>query len=119
MQPARLACCRILVEGLRALGFETLLEDCIQAPNIVSVRMPADPRFRFEDFYARMADAGYVIYPGKLTAAESFRIGCIGRLGAEEMLGALAAMRAALEAMGVSDCAPAIAAPTLAERKRA
>ena len=99
--------CRILMEGLRALGFETLLADAIQAPNIVTVKMPADRRFAFDAFYRRLGEAGYVIYPGKLTVAESFRIGCIGRLGAAEMRGALAEVRRALREMGVADCAPA------------
>jgi 2-aminoethylphosphonate-pyruvate transaminase len=98
--------CRILVEGLRALGFATLLPDAIQAPIIVTVHMPADPNFHFETFYDRLSEAGYVIYPGKLTVAESFRIGCIGRLGAAEMRGALAAISATLAAMGVRNCAP-------------
>lgn len=102
--------CRILVEGLRALGFETLLPDAIQAPIIVTVRMPADPRFDFATFYAQLSEAGYVIYPGKLTVAESFRIGCIGQLGAAEMRGALAAIGATLREMGVTGCAPARAA---------
>jgi 2-aminoethylphosphonate-pyruvate transaminase len=101
--------CAILVEGMRAMGFRTLLPDALQAPIIVTFHMPADPRFVFETFYDRLAAAGYVIYPGKLTVADSFRIGCIGRLGAEQMRGALAAIRAALAEMGVRDCAPAMA----------
>jgi 2-aminoethylphosphonate-pyruvate transaminase len=103
--------CRILVEGLRALGFETLLPDAIQAPIIVTIRMPADPKFRFEAFYDRLSEAGYVIYPGKLTVAESFRIGCIGRLGAEQMRGALAVIRSTLDEMGVRSCAPHAVGP--------
>lgn len=99
--------CAILVEGLRALGFETLLPDAIQAPIIVTVKMPADPRFDFPAFYDRLSAAGYVIYPGKLTVADSFRIGCIGRLGAAEMHGALGAIREALADMGGIDCRPA------------
>ena len=71
--------CDVLVAGLRALGFETLLPDGLQAPIIVTVRMPADPRFQFEAFYDRLSRRGFVIYPGKLTVADSFRIGCIGR----------------------------------------
>ena len=47
--------------------------------------------------------AGFVIYPGKLTVADSFRIGCIGRIGEKEMRGALAAVREVLDEMGVSD----------------
>jgi len=102
--------CRILVMGMRALGFETLLADHLQAPIIVTFKMPADPRFTFEAFYDRLAGHGYLIYPGKLTVAPSFRIGCIGRLGPEQMRGALAAIRAVLKEMGVVTGRPARAA---------
>jgi 2-aminoethylphosphonate-pyruvate transaminase len=101
---------RVLVEGMRGLGFETLLPDHLQAPIIVTFRMPADPRFLFEGFYERLRARGYVIYPGKLTVAPSFRIGCIGRIGPEEMRGALAAIQATLEDMGVASGQPAAAA---------
>ena len=72
--------------------------------------MPADPNFEFQDFYERLSAKGFVIYPGKLTVADTFRIGCIGRLGEAEMRGALEAIGAVLEEMGVRDCAPAVAA---------
>ena len=98
--------CRVLVEGMRALGFETLLPDSLQAPIIVTFRMPVDPRFDFETFYDALRGRGYVIYPGKLTVAPSFRIGCIGRLGSDEIRGALAAVEATLDEMGVTDCSP-------------
>jgi 2-aminoethylphosphonate-pyruvate transaminase len=99
--------CRILVEGLRALGFETLLPDALQAPIIVTVRMPADPKFNFESFYDRLSRRGFVIYPGKLTVADSFRIGCIGRLGENEMRDVLRAIGEILAETGVGSCAPA------------
>jgi 2-aminoethylphosphonate-pyruvate transaminase len=99
--------CRILVDGLRALGFETLLPDALQAPIIVTVRMPADSKFNFESFYDRLSRRGFVIYPGKLTVADSFRIGCIGRLGENEMRGVLRAIGEILAETGVSSCAPA------------
>jgi len=102
--------CRILVDGMRALGFRTLLPDALQAPIIITFHMPADPKFVFQAFYDRLKDRGYVIYPGKLTVADSFRIGCIGRLDANHMRGALAAMREILAEMGVSRCSPAQAA---------
>ena len=98
--------CRILVDGMRAMGFETLLPNRLQAPIIVTFRMPADPRFVFEQFYDRLRQRGYVIYPGKLTVADSFRIGCIGRLGEVEMKGALAAIRATLAELGVASGSP-------------
>lgn len=93
--------CRVLIEGMRALGFEPLLSDNLQAPIIVTFRMPADPNFKFQAFYDALKDRGYVIYPGKLTVADSFRIGCIGRLYPEHMRGALAAIRDILDEMGV------------------
>ncbi len=93
--------CRILIEGMRVLGFEPLLPDRLQAPIIVTFRMPADKGFVFQTFYDKLKERGYVIYPGKLTVADSFRIGCIGRLYPEHMRGALAAIREILEEMGV------------------
>jgi 2-aminoethylphosphonate-pyruvate transaminase len=102
--------CRILIDGMRALGFRTLLPDELQAPIIITFHMPADPNFAFQTFYDRLKDRGYVIYPGKLTVADSFRIGCIGRLDANHMRGALAAVREILAEMGVSRCSPAQAA---------
>ena len=102
--------CKILVDGMRAMGFESLLPDELQAPIIVTFLMPSDPRFVFDHFYDRLKDRGFVIYPGKLTVAETFRIGCIGRLGADEMQAALAAIKETLAEMGVENCAPANAA---------
>ncbi|HET8578426.1 MAG TPA: 2-aminoethylphosphonate--pyruvate transaminase [Methylomirabilota bacterium] len=99
--------CQVLLAGLRAMGFETLLPDALQAPIIVTVRMPADPRFHFETFYDRLSQRGFVIYPGKLTVADSFRIGCIGRLGETEMRGVLDAIRDIADEMGVTHCGPA------------
>ena len=95
----------ILVQGMRELGFETLLADSVQAPIIVTFLMPADSRFEFTRFYDDLSARGFVIYPGKLALADSFRIGCIGALGALEMRAALAAGKATLEAMGIDDLA--------------
>jgi 2-aminoethylphosphonate-pyruvate transaminase len=101
---------RVLIEGMRALGFRTLLPDALQAPIIVTFHMPANPRFVFQRFYEGLKDRGYVIYPGKLTVADSFRMGCIGRLYLHHMQGALAAVREVLDEMGVSLDGKALAA---------
>jgi 2-aminoethylphosphonate-pyruvate transaminase len=101
---------KVLVDGMRAMGFETLLPDHLQAPIIVTFHMPADPRFQFQAFYDKLKDRGYVIYPGKLTVADSFRIGCIGRLYPEHMRGVLATIREILDEMGVRSLQPARAA---------
>jgi 2-aminoethylphosphonate-pyruvate transaminase len=100
---------RILIDGMRALGFETLLPAARQAPIIVTFHMPRHPNFVFQRFYDGLKERGYVIYPGKLTVADSFRIGCIGRLYPKDMRGALEAVREVLAEMKV-DLAPAKAA---------
>jgi 2-aminoethylphosphonate-pyruvate transaminase len=92
----------ILVAGMRKLGFRPLLPASLQAPIIITFHMPAQPAFDFQVFYDQLASLGFVIYPGKLTVANSFRIGCIGRLGEAEMRGALAAIGATLTEMNVN-----------------
>ena len=72
--------------------------------------MMNDPKFVFQNFYDGLKDRGYVIYPGKLTVADSFRMGCIGRLNADHMRGALAAVREVLDEMRVTNGGPALAA---------
>lgn len=94
--------CDTLVSGMREMGFRTLLPDALQAPIIITFRMPEDDRFNFKGFYDQLREQGYVIYPGKLTVAESFRIGCIGRLDKHEMRGALAAIRNTLDGFGMT-----------------
>ncbi len=92
--------CTVLVEGMRAMGFRTLLPDALQAPNIVTFHMPTDEKFVFAHFYDLMRTQGFVIYPGKLTVLDSFRIGCIGRLHEGDMRRALTAVRYALNCLG-------------------
>ena len=101
---------KVLIDGMRAMGFRTLLPDTLQAPIIVTFHMPTDPKFVFQRFYDGLKDRGYVIYPGKLTVADSFRIGCIGRLYPKDMQGALAAVRDVLDEMRVNNGGPALAA---------
>ena len=95
-----------MVAGMRALGFETLLADRWLSPIIVTFFNPADPAFAFDRFYELMKAEGFIIYPGKLTVVDSFRIGCIGRMDAAVMRQAVAAVERSLAAMGVRDAAP-------------
>lgn len=101
---------KVLIDGMRAMGFRTLLPNELQAPIIVTFHMPTDPKFVFQRFYDGLKDRGYVIYPGKLTVADSFRMGCIGRLYPDHMKGALEAVREVLAEMRVSNGGPALAA---------
>jgi 2-aminoethylphosphonate-pyruvate transaminase len=93
--------CRALVAGMRTLGFRPLLPDALQAPIIVTFAMPRHPAFRFAEFYDRLHARGFVIYPGKLMRAESFRIGCIGAIDESDIGAAVEAVAAVLGEMGV------------------
>ena len=104
--------CRTLVDGMRGLGFETLLDDAVQAPIIVTFRAPADPAWHFQTFYDRLAERGFVIYPGKLAQVESFRVGCIGAFRADTMARFVGAAGAVLREMGVAGGAPASSSST-------
>jgi len=105
-----------LVAGMRSLGFETLLGDEWLSPIITTFFCPADPAFAFPRFYDAMKARGFIIYPGKLTVADSFRIGHIGRMDAPVMARVVTAAAEALAEMGVTSAAPPAAA--LAERAR-
>ena len=93
--------CRVLVDGLTGLGFETFLPAALQAPIIVTVRMPAHSRFDFQQLYASLKDHGIVLYPGAVSQEKSFRIGCIGQVFESDMTRALDAIGVILKDMGV------------------
>jgi 2-aminoethylphosphonate-pyruvate transaminase len=103
--PARLARytenCTALVSGMRALGFKTFLPDALQAPIIVTFHSPPDPAYDFTEFYRRVRDRGFILYPGKLTTVDTFRVGCIGAMGADTLRQAVAAVADVLREMGV------------------
>jgi len=92
------ACIR---DGMRAMGFREYLESDKQGYIITSFRYPEHPNFTFEEFYERLNDKGYVIYPGKVSDADCFRIGHVGRLFASDMRDLLAAVRETMQEMGI------------------
>ena len=100
----------VVVEGMRGLGFETLLDNRWLSPIIVTFFCPADEKFVFNDFYERMKSKGFIIYPGKLTEVASFRIGCIGQMDEHVMRRVVDAAKACLDEMGVENAAPPAAA---------
>jgi 2-aminoethylphosphonate-pyruvate transaminase len=108
-QPARLARYtanyETLVSGMAEMGFRPFIDPKIQAPIIVTFHAPADPRYAFKDFYERVRDKGFVLYPGKLTQLETFRVGCIGAIGPEEMRLAVNAVRDTLRELGIRQVA--------------
>ncbi|WP_421353688.1 2-aminoethylphosphonate--pyruvate transaminase [Aeromonas veronii] len=86
---------RTLVAGMAALGFAPLLPEQWQSPIITAFYSPAHPDYRFADFYQRLKAQGFVIYPGKVSQADCFRIGNIGDVTPERVRDLLAAMASA------------------------
>ena len=83
-----------LLDGMTRMGFELYLNPAVQAPIIATFVQPTDRPFDFEAFYDGLAARGFLIYPGKLTKADSFRIGCIGALDSSDFKRLLAAIEA-------------------------
>ena len=99
--------CEQLVSGMQALGFQSFLPRALQAPIIVTFHAPADPAYEFKRFYDEVKKRGYILYPGKLTQLETFRVGCMGHFGADGMNGAVAAIAETVKAMGIKRIAAA------------
>ncbi len=89
-----------LMAGMRPLGFREYLDPADQGYIIVSFRYPDHPNFNFDRFYTRLNDKGFVIYPGKVSNADCFRIGCIGRIFPADVRALLAAIRETKDEMG-------------------
>ncbi|WP_138755091.1 2-aminoethylphosphonate--pyruvate transaminase [Paenibacillus sinopodophylli] len=76
---------RIVVEGMTEAGFTAYLPRELQSPFITTFLYPKHISFTFEHFYTFLKSAGFVIYPGKLTDIDVFRIGNMGDVHAEDM----------------------------------
>ncbi|UZR93555.1 2-aminoethylphosphonate--pyruvate transaminase [Chondrinema litorale] len=74
----------ILVEGMREAGFETFLPDYLQSPIITAFKNPEEIAYNFNQFYDLLKTRGFVIYPGKVSDADTFRIGNIGHVFPED-----------------------------------
>jgi 2-aminoethylphosphonate-pyruvate transaminase len=92
---------RTLIDGMRAMGFQEYLAPELQSYIITSFLYPDDPNFSFAEFYARLNEKGYVIYPGKVSKGNCFRIGHIGRIFPSDVKDLLAAIQSTLAGMGV------------------
>ncbi len=109
-QPARLARYtnnyETLVRGMTALGFKPFLAPAIQAPIIVTFHAPAHPNYDFKRLYDAAKARGFILYPGKLTEVETFRVGCIGAITSVEIEQAVHAVALALQDLGIPSGAP-------------
>jgi len=90
-----------LVTGMRALGFHPYLKPAVQSCIITSFLFPTDPEFDFNTFYRRLSDHGYLIYPGKISQADTFRIGSIGRIFEADIHALLAAIQQTVNELGI------------------
>ena len=99
---------RTLVQGMAELGFKPYLDPAIQAPIIVTFHAPADARYDFRRFYEAAKANGFILYPGKLTQIETFRVGCIGAIDSVQMQQAVHAVALALKELGIASAAPAL-----------
>src|SRR5262249_21780485 len=94
-----------LLSGMRSLGFDEVIAADHQSDIITAFRCPPDLAFDFDDFYERLRARHFVIYPGKLAAIDSFRIGSIGRLYPADFDALVEAIGDVLNAMDVRQIA--------------
>jgi 2-aminoethylphosphonate-pyruvate transaminase len=90
------------LDGFTRLGFEPYLPPAVRGYIITSFRYPKHTNFDFAEFYRRLSDRGQVIYPGKLSHADCFRIGHIGRLDENDVRTLLAAVAEVLDEMQIT-----------------
>lgn len=93
---------RTLIAGMREMGFKEYVPETFQSWIITTFRHPEDPKFDFNAFYEKLSDRGMVIYPGKLTEGDCFRIGNIGQLDESDMRALLEAISLSLADLGIS-----------------
>lgn len=91
----------ILVSGMRALGFREFIPSEKQGPIITSFHYPDNTNFDFERFYTLLNERDVVIIPGKVSSADCFRIGTIGRIFPDDMYNLLAVIQETLEKMAI------------------
>lgn len=93
---------RYLIRGLKAMGFIPYVSEEHQGPIITTFFYPENRNYTFEEMYCFIKDRGYAIYPGKVTDAETFRIGNIGEIYLEDMERLCEIFREFLQAKGAA-----------------
>ncbi|MBT3840726.1 MAG: 2-aminoethylphosphonate--pyruvate transaminase [Verrucomicrobia bacterium] len=92
---------KTMVDGMRAIGFRTLIGDEVQSPIITSFYFPEAAEFEFQTFYDALKARGFVIYPGKVSHAQCFRIGSIGDVHPSDMTELIGHVSEVISEMGV------------------
>jgi 2-aminoethylphosphonate-pyruvate transaminase len=95
-----------LVTAMRQRGFETLIPDDHASPIVTTFLEPADPNYSFTKFCAEVKKRGFIVFPGRLTASHTFRIGCMGRITDADVDRLVEAIDGAMQSLGVQDRTP-------------
>jgi len=94
---------RRLVDGMRQMGFATVVPDDAHAsPIVATFHNPAHPAFSFDRLFEGMQRRGFIIFPGRLALANTFRIGCMGAVREDDIAEAMQAVAETMAEMGVS-----------------
>jgi 2-aminoethylphosphonate-pyruvate transaminase len=96
-----------LVTAMRQRGFETLIADDHASPIVTTFLEPKDPHYSFAKFSAEIRKRGFIVFPGRLTASRTFRIGCMGRITDADVDRLVEAIEGAMRSLGVEDLTPA------------
>jgi len=92
---------QILLDGMQQLGFQPLIEESLRSPIITSFRFPTTAEFKFKTFYDALKAKRFVIYPGKVSVAETFRIGNIGHLFPDDVRLLIKSIGEAIDELGL------------------
>jgi 2-aminoethylphosphonate-pyruvate transaminase len=90
-----------LIAAMRTIGLKSYLPPAVQSHIITSFVYPKDSAFVWTEFYRLVAEKGFLLYPGKISQADTFRIGNIGRLFEKDMRAVVNAIAETLREMGV------------------
>jgi 2-aminoethylphosphonate-pyruvate transaminase len=93
---------RRLVDGMRQMGFATVVPDEFASPIVATFHNPDHPAFDFQALFEGMKQRGFIIFPGRLALANTFRIGCMGDVTEQDMSEAMQAVADTLDEMGVT-----------------
>jgi 2-aminoethylphosphonate-pyruvate transaminase len=93
---------RRLVDGMRQLGFSTVVPDEFASPIVATFHNPEHPNFNFQKLFEGMKRRGFIIFPGRLALADTFRIGCMGDVTEQDMAEAVEALADTMREMGVT-----------------
>lgn len=91
---------KIIEDGMLSMGFKAYLKPQHQGPIISTYLYPNDPKWDFNRFYAELNERGHVIYPGKVTNANGFRIGNIGHMFSEHCHALVESVKEVVAVMG-------------------